>query len=256
MILRIAIPTNVFSEITGLREKTVRVANLVRIMYIFRVNELVIFKYLEEDGEFYDLLDFFRLPSYLRHYVFKKKPTLRYVGVAPPIRSFLEESENFRIGVVLKKSAEGFLVHAGLSKPVLIKEGRLSLGQVVTIRNKKGKWKLYEGEVLFKIKRVDNIIDYIKKARSEGFKILATSRYGKILTIEELSNLKTLLGEKVLVLFGSYREGLFEIFKRLNSNLEDHVDFIYNFFPNQGVKTIRADEAILGVLTVLNLALS
>ncbi|RLI12938.1 hypothetical protein DRO35_01660, partial [Candidatus Bathyarchaeota archaeon] len=55
------------------------------------------------------------------------------------------------------------------------------------------------------------------------------------------------------VVFGSPTQGLQEIVKQENIRLEDVADFIINMIPNQGVETVRTEEAIYATLAVLNI---
>ncbi len=256
MILKVVAPTNIFSDISSLREKTVRVANLVRALYLFRVSELVLFNYEKEDEELYKLIKFFQLPSYLRKFVFKKESSLKFVGVAPPIRSVLEDSDEYRIGLVIKKTGEKVFIHAGLKELLAINDNNLEEGQIVKLIKESGEWRISrknDFNVGFDFKLIRNLPEFLAKAKKEGFVVIATSRYGKELTLKELLDVKDKLKEKVIVMFGSPREGLFEIFKKLGKDLKEFSNYVYNFFPNQGVKTIRTDEAIFGVLSILNL---
>ncbi len=259
MILKVVLPTNIFSDINNLREKTVRVANLVRALYLFRVNELVLFSYEKEDEELYKLIKFFQLPSYLRKFVFKKNKSLRYVGVAPPIRSILEDSDKYRIGVVFNKINEKVFINAGLKDSVIINYEGLREGQIVKLIKESKEWRISKNNdfpIGFGVKVIKNLIDFIIEARKKGFVVIATSRHGKVLTLKELSEIKYKLTENLILLFGSPKEGLFEIFEKWGKDLKDYADYIYNFFPNQGVKTIRSDEAVFGVLSILNLLIA
>lgn len=252
MKLEIFIPNNIFSDIPNLREKTVRIANLVRTIYIFNVNSLYIFKYGKRDEELYRLIEFFKIPSYLRKRIFKKEPFFRYTGVAPPIRSNLEESDFMRIAYVLESKGNEALLDAGLKDPIIIKKEKLKKGSLVKILKSGNEWVLAKDQTIgFEVFECDLLkkLEEIKKSNL----IIATSRYGEEISLAKIEEMKSKLGKfkAISLLFGSPKEGLFEIFKKMGKSLNEYADYIINFFPNQGVKTIRTDEAIFGTLAIL-----
>jgi predicted SPOUT superfamily RNA methylase MTH1 len=53
----------------------------------------------------------------------------------------------------------------------------------------------------------------------------------------------------VTLVFGNPKEGVFEIMKRMGINMEVEA---WNTIPNQGVRTVRLEEAILATLAILN----
>ncbi|MEM3019314.1 MAG: putative RNA uridine N3 methyltransferase, partial [Candidatus Bathyarchaeia archaeon] len=57
---------------------------------------------------------------------------------------------------------------------------------------------------------------------------------------------------KVLILFGSPKEGLREIASREGLRLEEVTDFILNTISRQGADTVRTEEAIYATLSIIN----
>jgi len=53
--------------------------------------------------------------------------------------------------------------------------------------------------------------------------------------------------------FGAPYEGLYDIAKDEGFSLDEVVDFSINFIPEQGVATVRSEEAMFAVLSILNL---
>src|SRR5438876_775133 len=83
---------------------------------------------------------------------------------------------------------------------------------------------------------------------------ISTSRGGK--QVREMLNDLTLrwkLCRRPLVLFGSPSEGVPEILAKEGTDLSKVVDFNLNMIPNQGVETVRTEEAILATMSILNL---
>ena len=96
--------------------------------------------------------------------------------------------------------------------------------------------------------------ELLLRGRREGALILCTSRLGR--SIQEASSelegaLK--LASEVLGVFGSPSEGLYEMAAREGLELEDACDFVLNAVPEQGVATIRTEEAVLICLALIGL---
>ncbi|KYH36095.1 MAG: hypothetical protein AYL29_015500, partial [Candidatus Bathyarchaeota archaeon B24] len=58
---------------------------------------------------------------------------------------------------------------------------------------------------------------------------------------------------RVLVLFGSPREGLRDILSRESLELSRVTDYVVNTIPHQGTETVRTEEALYATLAILNL---
>ena len=79
---------------------------------------------------------------------------------------------------------------------------------------------------------------------------ILTSKKGKLISNEFLKSFSE--GHvPTLVVFGSPERGLHEIMGGKINQVQNSK--ILNFFPNQATDTIRLDEAINGVLSILNL---
>jgi len=186
-------PTNIFSDIPSLREKTVRVANLVRTLLIFRARGLILFKYGKEDEELYKLIEFFKIPSYLRKLVFKKEKALKYVGVAPPIRAFYEDSDFARYGFVIKSENGVSYVNIGLKDLVTINSIELKEKSLVKLIREKDEWRIArKGEDFlfgFEYYIIEDLVNYLSKVKNKENIIFATSRYGKEFSLEDLISL-------------------------------------------------------------------
>ena len=59
--------------------------------------------------------------------------------------------------------------------------------------------------------------------------------------------------ERVLVLFGSPKAGLFEISEAEGTDLREVCDVVANFIPDQGTRTVRTEEAVFSTLAIINL---
>jgi predicted SPOUT superfamily RNA methylase MTH1 len=84
-------------------------------------------------------------------------------------------------------------------------------------------------------------------------KIILTSKYSEYFKLD--SSFPHDFGKSednsVLIVFGSPKYGLNEIFIKEKMNISNYNSF--NFFPYQGTQTVRLEEAIFGVLSILNI---
>jgi len=81
-------------------------------------------------------------------------------------------------------------------------------------------------------------------------KILLTSRKGKMFN-KESSKWIFDSTDTILVVFGSPERGLHEILGGKLNEIQNSK--IMNFFPNQATDTVRLEEAIIGILSILNI---
>jgi len=277
--LSIAIPASILDDVHHLRDKTLIVGFIGRAASIFRVDEIIIYRdipYENQDSTsevIADILTYMETPQYLRRKLIPMKPSLRYAGILPPLRTphhptkrrFVELSPGeFREGIVVSSSNKRSLVDIGVERPAHIPDVKLPLNSRVTIQIKKlGKRIL--GEVVKKkeikfywgykvVNSKDTLGSLLKKGN--GKLIIATSRIGRDIN-EARDKLEEEIDEStsVLMLFGSPESGLHEIAKREKIKLEDHVSFVINFFKSQGTETVRTEEAIFGCLSIMNLIL-
>ncbi|RLE76794.1 MAG: hypothetical protein DRZ80_00405 [Thermoprotei archaeon] len=267
----VAIPSNLFLK-NHLREKTLRIGLLARAFAVFRVEEVIIYKISGVNDEaniniIKKILEYLECPQYIRSRLFKKDPVLKYAGILPPLRTphhpLKNEKTTYREGVVIRRRRNYVLVDVGLEPPVKVfAKKRIRDGERVSIvisYDSQGNVKKAE------IVERDNIGIYwgytveISKSLTRTIKesgadlVVATSRKGDL--IQDISQRfieKMHDARKLILLFGSQKEGLFEIAKREGRKLPDISDLIINFVPYQGTKTVRTEEAIFATLSIVN----
>ncbi|RLI19752.1 RNA-binding protein [Candidatus Bathyarchaeota archaeon] len=272
----VAIPASTTADIPHLREKTLKIGFIGRALAIFRVEEILIYEDKDKDENIKynqkligEILNYMATPQYLRKSVFKISPNLRYAGILPPLRTPnhpLKKSLSsvlngeIRKGLVVKSFRENSLIDIGLDKPIQVR-GKFKPGTVLNVKLFKVDDKV-RGEVIppdeiqvywgFKVKVPSKTLDEIIGSEKFDLKI-ATSRYG-----EQLSSIANMIvnrwikSKKVLLAFGSPVEGLREIVKRRGFKLEELFDFTVNTISNQGVETVRVEEALISTLAVFN----
>ncbi len=99
----------------------------------------------------------------------------------------------------------------------------------------------------YKVKERGNLYSLLS---SWDGKIILTSKKGKLISKEFLKSYSE-RNKPILVVFGSPERGLHEIMGGKINQVQNSK--ILNFFPNQATDTVRLDEAINGVLSILNL---
>ncbi|RLF17612.1 MAG: hypothetical protein DRJ66_00255 [Thermoprotei archaeon] len=275
--LIVALPSNVVSELPSLREKTEKLGEISRSLTIFRVTKLVLFRRRpDEEKLIRDILTYHITPPYLRKYIPLKK-SLRYVGLLPPLRSpshavskDINEAIDFsyRTGCVIEvdKKEGKIYFDIGLAQPAYVplsevrrryRNGDVEMLRLIR-RTKEGieakiinegevpiYWSYHLGKTYSSLQSLlSDMEDYLK---------IATSRYGVLITNIWNSLKKRLAKEKkVLVIFGGPKEGLYDIARDEGFDLEAKVDYVINFIPLQGTRTVRTEEAMFISLGILN----
>lgn len=268
----VALPASLTLDIPHLREKTARLGFVARALATFRVDELIIY-YDREGAEIAreaklveKMLTYIETPQYLRKLMFKMDPDLQYAGTIPPLRSPNHPNKQDPIPGLLREgmvSQTGLpsMVEAGFAKPVRVNAG-LPLSSRVTIRLTK----IYpnpEGEILdpsgltiywgFRVAR--GHVSLQEMVRSKKFDLaISTSRNGTDIRQVMLDlKKKWNSSSRPLVAFGSPDEGVPEMLARFKMNISETMDYNLNTIPNQGVETVRTEEALWGSLAVLNI---
>jgi predicted SPOUT superfamily RNA methylase MTH1 len=217
------------------------------------------------------VLSYLETPQYLRKRLFKIQPQLRYVGVLPPLRSRhhpltrrwkdLVEGE-IRDGVVVKSRKEGVLVDIGVDITALIRNVCLPTGRRVTVEVKKKLIGL-EGRILdrsevpmywgYQVTSSKQTLGRLMKDPQFDL-VIGTSKFGVSIhkSYTDVED-RWRHARKVLVVFGAPSRGLYELAQREKLELVSLTDFIVNFLPNQGVETVRTEEAVFVTLGLLNL---
>jgi hypothetical protein len=265
----IAIPDSFVSDLSTLRDKTIKVGILARACSIFGIKKIAIY-HDEIHGKERDrrimkrILEYAETPQYLRKELFGKEEELRYVGLLHPLRTphhklkaNIKEIKRgeIRDALVVKRKGN-YYAYVGLDALIPIK-GKVKEGQRVTViftsefpnircELFKEEPKEYWG---YKVLEFQTLVSALNSTN----KVILTSRKGYLVN-KRLNEIKEILRSKepLLVAFGSQKRGLLDMLdtdlQRLPKNW-----YCYNFFPNQQTATIRTEEAVLGVLSIINL---
>ena len=268
--ISIALPASMVSEQSDLREKTGVLAQVGRAAAIYRVDEIIIYPDKPDESLLMKyILGYMETPQYLRKYLFKKRPELRYAGTLPPLRTMHHPIEGTvaqlkvgeaREGVVTDTTSEGILVDIGVDQPLEARGRGPSKGSRVTVRV------LEKQPLTGRAIKKSQLEDYwgydLRGSRSrlgelalspEWDLTIATSRLGEAVggRWSELGS-RWSEGGKTLVAFGSHKEGVHEIVRKEGRRAEECFQYILNMVPSQGTETVRTEEAVHATLSILN----
>jgi len=271
----VALPASIVTDTPHLREKTAKLGNVARSCSIFGVDQIIIYRddpHHDQKQDFdtcSEILRFLETPQYLRRRLFSIGPSLRFVGILPPLQipshnvpRELEQCApgDLRDGVVAARSGSILRLDAGLESLVKC-SGALPVGTRVTV--KLTSTKELAGELVDRTKisiywgyqvRAQKIsLGAILEKGRYDLKI-GTSRYGHQLK-DVWSKMNAILqGDgTVLVAFGSPKTGLREILQQEGKEPEDIFDAYVNMVPDQKTLTVRTEEAIAFSLSTINL---
>ncbi|RLE50944.1 MAG: hypothetical protein DRJ33_06795 [Candidatus Methanomethylicota archaeon] len=271
--ITVYLPASIVSDIPHLREKTAKVGVIGRALAAYRVENVVIYRdkgSRRQDGIFIaKVLEYMETPQYLRKHLFSISRELKFAGILPPLRtphhpltSTIAELPklSYRDGVVLRSTRSESFIEAGLDRLLklnmkLKKGSRVSV--VITKDDGRLKVQLMEREKIplywgFKVLFQDQSLPEILSSNEYDL-VIATSKYGAdIRTIAKEISSRWKNSTKIALLFGSPSRGLYEIFAESSSDLLRYAHYVVNFIPEQGVETIRTEEALFSVLAILN----
>lgn len=262
MNLSVAIPESALSDESLKIDKTRKVSLIARACAIFRINTIYVYRDgADSDGALLvTILRYLETPQFLRRRMFPMVNDLKFAGVLQPLRipshSTPADPKKIRAGDVregITVSARGKnLVDIGINRLIPL-PGRMAAGKRVTVKFKEG----YPSLVAKKINRAEagQYWGYEVRRRAGLYQLIAewkesiiiTSRKGRTATATKIPT-----GDKpVLVVFGSPERGVHEILGGSMKRVQNAR--ILDFFPGQATQTVRLEEALLGVLAILNM---
>lgn len=276
MEISVLLPASLVSDASDLKQKTFKIGQVGRALAIFRVKHVWIY----EDSEpkvrdstkeielISTLLRYMETPQYLRKLVFPRNPVLKYAGLLPPLRTphhpFKNERNqigSFREGVVIQSNLGNSIVEIGLKRKAIV-DGKLKKGQRCTLEIQGIKEGFFRGKIVdssktgeywgFLVHTASNLKEALDRVEA-GFK-LGTSRLGSPLygVNEKIKNSKV---SRLAVAFGGPYSGIPEICRRQGCSASELFDAVVNTIPNQGVATVRTEEALTATLALINATL-
>ncbi|MCS7367477.1 MAG: RNA methyltransferase [archaeon YNP-WB-062] len=266
--ITIAIPSSFVSEVFDLRERTRKIGYVGRAAAIFRIEEIMIYvdDFLENAKFIADILNYLEIPPYLRRKLVSINRNLKHVGLLPPLKSVhhipQEFNVNIREGVVIASNEMRSVVYAGLDRNVVVHKP-LALGKRVSVEIERALSGQYLGRVVdkssikwywgYEVRIFNNIEELLKNLKSNGYSILCASKKGNMIYYveEKLSKMLKSL-EKLSIIFGGPKLDIDEIAEKYGVNIQEYCDIMANFIPRQGVESVRTEEAIFIVLSIIN----
>ncbi|SRR5579875_104925 len=242
-----------------LREKTFRAANLLRYCSIFRVKRIMVVLdggNTTQHRELKDVFEYLLLPPYLKAEV-GLKPHLRYVGLAPPIKIPIHTVSNnprealiepVRKASVVRVERERLILNAGFRLQTVTQyHGGLKIGdhvyvKVVDLQGKVVLTELVDPVSLDKI-YLEPKIEFIdvnhigERLPDDLFKVELT-RSGE----PSLRIIRNPPNKEIIFFVGNQKMDPEEF-------LAVKFDIRVRLLPEQGVETIRSEEALLIALS-------
>lgn len=272
----IAIPDSFLYGIKSDIDRTFKIFQLARSTSIFRVANIFIYhdriiNPTKTDKQFMiTLLEYLDTPQYLRKKIYPQLSILKYVGKLHPLRSphhkdkiSLKDIKNgeTRVGI-LEKKGSNYFVDVGLESLIPYKgNSTRNIGQKINVIIIRDKGFLHAKdieveaikEIYWGYKVIYNYTVREVLKNYPGSQVILTSRLSSVFDGQRIfSKVLKDSGHPIsfLIVFGSPKFGLHEIFKEEKIDISKYSSF--NFFPNQGTQTVRLEESILGVLSILN----
>jgi hypothetical protein len=272
----IAIPAAVTKNASHLREKTQIIGRIARAAAIYRIDEIIIYpdtpsQHLDrQTEEIATILTFLDTPQYLRKQLFPLTKTLRYSGALPPLRTPHHpltkttkkvQIGDYREGVVKTTRRSNTYINIGLDVPAVLRDVTISPNtrvttQITTIKPKYVEVTLQNREEIniywgYRVTVSNCSLGVIINQGNYDIAIL-TSKYGMpINTTTSTLKRRWQRATKILIAFGSPEEGLRQILRKEKTQIKiPHL--MLNTIPQQGVKSIRVEEAIHATLALLN----
>lgn len=269
--LGIAIPSNILEDCQSLFEKSYKLGLIARAASIFNVTNIHIYENQgrSEKNLIMLILRYLVTPQYLRKQLFPIQKELKFAGILPPLKipshtvskNYNLNKLNIRDGICIKFNTKikKSIIDIGLNKFGIL-NGKLAIGKIITV----SVLSYDKDEKYFLVKKIKPEkywgydINYHTSLKSTlkspyyDIKII-TSKFGSVFTTAFKDISDKLLNNShsnMLIVFGSPKIGLMSVLKRESIATSDL--FIINLFPNQGVETVRSEEAILSGLSLFN----
>jgi len=265
--LSIAIPDSSLLDESTILNKTKKISIIARACAIFKINQIFIYQDGKQNKNDSALLatslKYLETPQYFRKEIFPKTQLLKYAGVLQPlnISSHITTSNqkmiktgDVRDALIINYKGKKFL-NIGTNKLIQY-FGKMNPGTRIAIQIKTTQPELTAKEI--SREDIKDYWGYSVKERSNLLSILSTWKGKIILTSKKGTNFTVLDAKKmiesnepILIVFGTTNKGIHDILGTDIKKIQNSK--IFNFFPNQATQTVRLEEAILGILSIINI---
>ena len=274
--LTVVFPASNLKVLQDLRQRTEYLGMLARVLATFRVDNMVILRDRESSNEEVNfirlILEYLLIPPYLRKRLVPLIPELRYAGLLPPLNIATHNPEGkspsineLREGLVIESMGVKGKVFIGHKRPCFTHSTReLKVNERVMVRI------VSIDPLRCELVEKDSVEEYV------GFNVITSEEYELIDLCGKLGGLIVLtskLGDDyvriplrkafikmikesggLILLFGNYAKDFDElvspkVIEKLNPK------FKLNFIPGQGTLSIRTIEALIAILSLINVDL-
>ncbi|MBM3897242.1 MAG: methylase [Thaumarchaeota archaeon] len=266
----IAIPSTVLEDCSTLRERTEKAGMIARAAAIFGISKICIYGVdakRDEDRFLKLILEYLETPQYLRKKIYPISEELKFAGLLPPLRipSHLVPADiskvkvgDVREGIVVKQDKRHF-ADIGLPKLAAISDNLPSNKRItaqITSMNNGISARIIDREDApaywgYTVATFPSMTKMFQQLRPD-FSVLTSRKGTSIQDKWDSIGEKIRLANSLLVAFGSPKRGLPEILAQEKLQVQNSI--LLNTIPKQTVETVRAEEAMLATLAVLNLA--
>lgn len=266
--LRVALPTSILVVEHGRALRSIRIHQIARWSSIFGAHEVIFYKeptttnrdFREHKTLIEDHWRYFFTPPYLRKQLIPLTPTLKYVGLLPPIRLEIFNVNKrprvgeIRLGYVYMDNDGTLKALIGDTLPYTVIGECKEAGEIRTLVVKSTEKRTVEcvNKYVYtgpRLSFANSLREVLERYRKKSRYIIVTDRTGEVPTYEQV---KILRGSDVTILFGGPKHDLFEIAKQEGFDLKEHADYVWNTIPLQKVVTVRTEEALIITLGVIN----
>ena len=268
--LSIAIPSSFIDVYASKAQKTQQIGRIARAAAIFQVDEILVYldhenrKQVRNQHLITRVLEYVETPQYLRKHLFGKISELQYAGLLPPLRTPHHPLEKQSRGLKQGEIRDGYafkeknlgVIDVGVESflPLLevqsidlptrltVRISRTKSGDLVARPSRPPRPSIYWG---YKVTGSQSLLgEFLLKSSSYGY-IVALSRKGSAISKKrELLHRQWKQANRLLLLFGSHKEGLAEILKKEGYQLSSVANHTINLLSYQGAATIRTEEAV------------
>ena len=269
----VVLPSSNLNIYPTLREKTEVIGVIARVLAVYRVDNIIVFRDRGSSREDFELLriilGYLTVPPYLRKKIIPLVPELKYAGMLPPLSIVTHNPEgkrpdigDVREGVIVTswgrmgKAYIGYKEQCRVSATIELNPGTRVLVRITSIRPLKGevidpnKLNLYIGYRVFSASSDSELTSILGKL---GGVVVLTTKDG--MSYHDIKLRKALVSEIIkigglILLFGNPKRDFNELAREALERI--NVRFKINFVPHQGVYSVRTIEALAAVLAQLN----
>ena len=266
--LSIAIPSSFIDVYSGKSQKTQQIGRIARAAAIFQADEILVYQDRKDKIQMRNqkfitrVLEYLETPQYLRKHLFGKISDLQYVGLLPPLRTPHHPLEKRSRVIKSGEIREGFafrekkkrVVDIGVESFIpLLGSLSIDLPTRITVRLSRTKSGDLEARpssrpLIYWGYKVISLPVLLGKflTKSSSYKyVIALSRKGTALDKKgNLLQRQWREANRLLLLFGSHKEGLAEILEKEGFSLSSIANHTINLLSFQGVATVRTEEAV------------